>query len=65
MAKLNPVLFLRQVRQEVSKVVWPTRREAMMSTLMVILFTVCAAVFFFVVDQILAYALKLILGLGG
>lgn len=65
MAKLNPVLFLRQVRQEVSKVVWPTRREAMMSTLMVVLFTVCAAVFFFVVDQILAYALKLILGLGG
>lgn len=65
MAKLNPVLFLRQVRQEVSKVVWPTRREAMTSTVMVVLFTVCAAVFFLVVDQILAFAMKLILGLGG
>ncbi|CCZ21884.1 preprotein translocase membrane subunit [Acetobacter sp. CAG:977] len=65
MAKLNPVLFMRQVRQEIGKVVWPTRREASMSTLMVILFTVCAAVYFFVVDQVLAYAMKLILGLGG
>ncbi len=65
MAKLNPVLFLRQVRQEIGKVVWPTRREASMSTLMVVLFTVCAAVYFFVVDQILAYAMKMILGLGG
>lgn len=65
MAKLNPVLFLRQVRQEIGKVVWPTRREASMSTLMVVLFTVCVAVYFFVVDQILAYAMKMILGLGG
>lgn len=65
MAKLNPVLFMRQVRQEIGKVVWPTRREASMSTLMVVLFTVCAAVYFFVVDQVLAYAMKLILGLGG
>lgn len=65
MAKLNSVLFMRQVRQEIGKVVWPTRREASMSTLMVILFTVCAAVYFFVVDQVLAYAMKLILGLGG
>ncbi len=65
MAKLNPVLFLRQVRQEIGKVVWPTRRETMMSTLMVVLFTVCAAVYFFVVDQVLAYVMKLILGLGG
>lgn len=65
MAKLNPVLFMRQVRQEIGKVVWLTRREASMSTLMVILFTVCAAVYFFVVDQVLAYAMKLILGLGG
>ena len=65
MAKLNPVLFMRQVRQEIGKVVWPTRREASMSSLMVILFTVCAAVYFFVVDQVLAYAMKLILGLGG
>ena len=65
MAKVHPVLFLRQVRQEVGKVVWPTRKETMMSTLMVVLFTVCATLFFFVVDLVIAYAMKLILGLGG
>ncbi|MBO4643855.1 MAG: preprotein translocase subunit SecE [Alphaproteobacteria bacterium] len=65
MAKVHPVLFLRQVRQEVGKVVWPTRKETMMSTLMVVMFTVCETLFFFVVDQIIAYVMKLILGLGG
>ena len=65
MAKVHPVLFLRQVRQEVGKVVWPTRKETMMSTLMVVLFTVCATLFFFVVDLIIANVMKLILGLGG
>ena len=64
MAKVHPVLFLRQVRQEVGKVVWPTRKETMMSTLMVVLFTVCATLFFFVVDHVIAYVMKLILGLG-
>lgn len=65
MAKMHPVLFFRQVRQEIGKVVWPTRKETMMSSLMVIIFTVLAALFFFVVDQIIGYAMKLILGLGG
>ena len=65
MAKGHPVLFLRQVRQEVGKVVWSTRKETMMSTLMVVLFTVCATLFFFVVDQVIAWVMKLILGLGG
>ena len=65
MAKMHPVLFLRQVRQEIGKVVWPTRKETMMSSLMVIIFTVLAALFFFVVDQIIVYVMKLILGLGG
>ena len=65
MAKMHPVLFLRQVRQEIGKVVWPTRKETMMSSLMVIIFTVLAALFSFVVDQVIGYAMKLILGLGG
>ena len=65
MGKMHPVLFLRQVRQEIGKVVWPTRKETMMSSLMVIIFTVLAALFFFVVDQVIGYAMKLILGLGG
>jgi len=64
MAKTSPLLFFRQVTQEVSKVTWPTRRETMMSTLMVLVFTFMAALFFFVVDQVLAFAVKVILGLG-
>ena len=64
MATVSPVLFFRQVIQEVSKVTWPTRRETMMSTLMVLVFTVLAAAFFFVVDQALAFAVRMILGLG-
>ncbi|MCQ2914676.1 MAG: preprotein translocase subunit SecE [Alphaproteobacteria bacterium] len=65
MAKIHPLLFLRQVRQEVGKVVWPTRRETFMSSLMVVVFTVVAASFFFVVDLIIGSAMKYILGLGG
>lgn len=64
MAKISPILFFRQVSQEVSKVTWPTRRETMMSTMMVLVFTFMAALFFFVVDQVLAFAIKMILGLG-
>ena len=64
MAKTGPLLFFRQVSQEVSKVTWPTRRETMMSTFMVLVFTFMAALFFFVVDQVLAFAVKVILGLG-
>lgn len=65
MARMNPINFLRQVRQEVGKVVWPTRKETMMSSAMVVVFTVVAATFFFVVDQVIALAMKYILGLGG
>ena len=65
MANVHPVLFLRQVRQEVGKVVWPTRKETMMSTMMVVMFTVLATLFFFVTDQIIAFVMKMILGLGG
>ena len=64
MAKKNPVQFIREVRQEASKVTGPTRRETMISTGMVFVMVVLAAVFFFVVDEILSYGVKLIFGLG-
>jgi preprotein translocase subunit SecE len=64
MAKINPGLFLRQVRQEVTKVTWPSRRETIISTGMVFLMVVLASVFFLLVDQFFAYAVKLIFGLG-
>ncbi|ARJ67444.1 preprotein translocase subunit SecE [Magnetospirillum sp. ME-1] len=65
MAKTSPALFFKQVRQEVAKVTWPTRRETTVSTGMVFVMVVIAAVFFLVVDQIFAASVKLLFGLGG
>ena len=65
MAKTNPGQFVRQVRQELSKVSWPSRKETGISTLMVFVMVFLAALFFFVVDQILAWGVQLIFGLGG
>lgn len=65
MAKTNPGQFVRQVRQEVSKVTWPTRKETTISTIMVFVMVVLASLFFLVVDQMLAWGVKLIFGLGG
>jgi len=64
MAKSSPVQFLQEVRQEGSKVTWPTRRETMISTGMVFVMVILAAIFFFVVDEALSYGVKLIFGLG-
>jgi preprotein translocase subunit SecE len=60
----NPGEFIRQVRQEASKVTWPTRNETGITTMMVFVMVFLAAIFFFVVDQILAVGVRLILGLG-
>ena len=60
----NPFTFLQQVRAEAAKVTWPSRRETMISTIMVLVFAVIAMLFFFTADQIMAYAVELILGIG-
>ncbi len=60
----NPFTFLQQVRAETGKVTWPSRRETLISTLMVLAFAFIAAIFFFAADQIMAFAVELILGLG-
>ncbi len=65
MAKTTPALFFKQVRQEVAKVTWPTRRETTILTTMVFVMVVVAALFFLVVDQIFAWSVKLLFGLGG
>jgi len=62
MAKTSPAEFVRQVRQETSKVVWPTIKETWVTTLMVFVMSAFMAVFFLGVDQILSYGIKLILG---
>jgi len=65
MSKVNPAQFVRQVRQEVAKVAWPSRKETGIGTLMVFIMVFLAAIFFFVVDLGLSWGVQLILGLGG
>lgn len=62
MAKTNPAQFVRQVRQEVSKVTWPTRKETGVATLMVFIMVTIMAIFFLAVDGIIAWLVELILG---
>lgn len=58
----NPFTFLQQVRAEISKVVWPTRRETVVTTIMTLILVFLTAVFFFLVDQVLSYGTSLIFG---
>jgi len=60
----NPFTFLQQVRSETAKVTWPSRRETMISTVMVVVFALIAMVFFFAADQLMALGVEIILGLG-
>ncbi|HUJ36106.1 MAG TPA: preprotein translocase subunit SecE [Hyphomicrobium sp.] len=64
MAIGSPVEFLRQVRQEVGKVTWPTRKETGVTTSMVLLMVVASALFFFLVDLGLGHLVRLVLGIG-
>ena len=65
MAKTNPLQFIQQVRAEVSKVVWPTRREVMLTTVMVFILAALTAVFFAIVDILIRGGLNSILGMFG
>jgi preprotein translocase subunit SecE len=64
MPKTNVTQFIREVRQEASKVTWPTRKETTISTGMVLLMVIFAALFFLVVDELLSLAVRFFLGLG-
>lgn len=64
MARTNPLQFMQQVRAEVSKVVWPTRRETTITTIMVFIMAAIVAIFFFLVDQLIKFGLTGILGIG-
>ena len=65
MARTNPFEFLQQVREEAAKVTWPTRRETMISTVMVFIMVAIAAVFFLAVDAIIHKGVQWLLGLAG
>ena len=61
MASTNPLQFTQQVRAEITKVVWPTRRETLITTVMVFVMAFVFALFFFGVDQLVQFVLNLIL----
>ena len=65
MATTNPLQFIQQVRTEVAKVVWPTKREVMLTTVMVFILAALTAVFFAIVDILIRGGLQQILGMYG
>ena len=65
MARTNPIHFIQQVRSEVAKVVWPTRREVFLTTVMVFIMAALTAVFFALVDILIRGGLQAVLGYFG
>ena len=63
MAKVGPFEFLQQVRAEGAKVVWPSRRETIVTTIMVLVMAILASVFFLLADQVFSKAIGFILTL--
>ena len=63
MAKTTPLEFFRQVQAETKKVVWPTRRETLMTGVMVVIMTTLLGIFFFVIDTGFEAVVKLLLSL--
>ena len=62
MAKVSPFKFLQEVRQEVAKITWPSRRETTITTIMVFVMVALASIFFFTSDLIIRYAVTFLLG---
>jgi preprotein translocase subunit SecE len=60
---ISPFKFLQEVRAETNKVTWPTRRETMITTMMVFVMVTLASIFFFASDQIIRYLVTLVLGI--
>jgi preprotein translocase subunit SecE len=59
--RTNPLQFVQQVRAEVAKVVWPTRRETLLTTAMVFVMATITAIFFFFVDFLIRNGLEMLL----
>ena len=57
----NPIKFIQEVKQEAFKVSWPTRKETIQGSLMVVAMAIVAAIFFLLLDQILKFFLELVL----
>ncbi len=65
MAMTNPLQFIQQVRAEVAKVVWPARREVVLTSAMVFMLTIATAAFFFLIDFLIRQGLQGILSIFG
>jgi preprotein translocase subunit SecE len=63
-AKLDPAQFVREVRQEASRVTWPSRKETLITTGLVLGLSTLAAIFFLVVDQLIQLAMRMDFGIG-
>jgi preprotein translocase subunit SecE len=61
----DPLKFAREVRSEVAKVTWPSRRETLVTTGLVFLMVAIAAIFFFTVDQVIGVAVRMLFGVSG
>lgn len=64
MAKFNPLAFLQEVRQETAKVTWPTRKEVVITTIMVLIMVTLASIFFLLADQVLGWIVSTVLSIG-
>ncbi len=62
-AKTSPMEFFNQVKAEARKIVWPTGRETMMTTFMVVLMTGLLGIFFFGIDSLFGWVVKMLLGM--
>lgn len=65
MIKFRPIQYVQEIKNEVKKVVWPTKRETTVTSIMVLIFVFVAAIFFLIADQILSWFVGFILGIGG
>ena len=63
MARTNPIVFLQQVRAEVSKVVWPTRSETLVSSIMVLIMVILTSLFFLGADQLISRLVQFMLSI--
>ena len=65
MARVSPFKFLQEVRAETDKVTWPTRRETLITTIMVGIMVAVSSILFLIADQIIRLAITFVLGIAG
>ena len=63
MKNLKPARFFKEVKQEGNKIVWPTRKETLITTAMVFVMVIIFSIFFLLVDNVISWGIRLILGL--